>query len=155
MGTSSAYGGPGGGTPLVPTWLEPNGPAPSSPDGLPSDNEANPNNNDPLNQNPVAPNNLPIQAPLNTRRFTAARSNFSRFAASGGRNRTSLRRAISHYISTSSGGARQAARRMGSSHAAGGRLLGFLSEAVTRGAREALRALNLEGLAGQPIVLQL
>lgn len=151
MGTSSAYGGPGGSTPLVPTWLEPDGTPPSSPDGLPLDNGANPNNKDPLNQNPVAPNNLPVQAPLYTGRFTAPRSNFSRFAASGGRNRASLGRAISHYVSTSSGGSRQAARRMGSSRAAGGRLLGFLSDAVTRGAREALRALNLEGLAGQPI----
>ena len=40
---------------------------------------------------------------------------------------------------------------MGSSRAVGGRLLSFLSDTVTRGAREALRALNLEGLAGQPI----
>lgn len=151
MGTSSAYGGPGGSTPLVPTWLEPNGALPSSPDGQTSDNGGNPNNNNPLNQNPEAPNNLPILTPLNIGRFTAARSNFSRFAASGGRNRTSLGRAISHYVSTSSGGARQAARRMGSSRVAGRRLLGFLSDAVARGGREALRALNLEGLAGQPI----
>jgi hypothetical protein len=40
---------------------------------------------------------------------------------------------------------------MGSSRAAGGRLLGFLVEAQARGAREALRALNLEQLAGRPI----
>jgi hypothetical protein len=40
---------------------------------------------------------------------------------------------------------------MGSSRAAGGRLLGFLSDAVTRGAAEALRTLNLGALAGQPI----
>ena len=37
---------------------------------------------------------------------------------------------------------------MGSSHAAGGKLLGFLSNVVARGAHEALRALNLENLAG-------
>ena len=40
---------------------------------------------------------------------------------------------------------------MGSARGAGGRLLGFLSDAVTRGAREALRALNLGALAGRPI----
>jgi hypothetical protein len=40
---------------------------------------------------------------------------------------------------------------MGSSRAAGGRLLGFLSDAVARGAHEALRALNLGALAGRPI----
>jgi hypothetical protein len=40
---------------------------------------------------------------------------------------------------------------MGSSRTAGANLLGFLSDVSTRGAREALRALNLEGLAGRPI----
>ena len=40
---------------------------------------------------------------------------------------------------------------MGSSRAAGGRLLGFLADAATRGVRDALRTLNLEGLAGRPI----
>jgi hypothetical protein len=40
---------------------------------------------------------------------------------------------------------------MGASRGAGSRLLGFLSDAVARGAREALRALNLENLAGRPI----
>jgi hypothetical protein len=40
---------------------------------------------------------------------------------------------------------------MGASRGAGARLLGFLSDAQTRGVREALRALNLEALAGRPI----
>jgi hypothetical protein len=40
---------------------------------------------------------------------------------------------------------------MGSARGAGSRLLGFLSDAVTRGATEALRALNLGALAGRPI----
>lgn len=40
---------------------------------------------------------------------------------------------------------------MGSSRTAGARLLGFLSDAANRGAREALRALNLETLAGRPL----
>ena len=40
---------------------------------------------------------------------------------------------------------------MGTSRAAGARLLGFLSGAGVSGAREALRALNLENLAGRPI----
>jgi hypothetical protein len=150
MGTSSAYGGPGGSTPLVPTWLEPNGTPPPSPDGLPGNGDSQ-NNGEPLTPNAIPPNTLPVQPSPNPRRFVAARNNFSRFAGSGGRDRASLGRAVSQYVSTSSGGARQAARRMGSSRAAGGRLLGFLSDAVARGAREALRTLNLEGLAGRPI----
>lgn len=40
---------------------------------------------------------------------------------------------------------------MGASRAAGGRLLGFLSDAVSRGAGAALRALNFGALAGRPI----
>ncbi|GFO67491.1 hypothetical protein GMLC_10700 [Geomonas limicola] len=40
---------------------------------------------------------------------------------------------------------------MGSARGAGSRLLGFLSDAVARGATEALRSLNLGALAGRPI----
>jgi hypothetical protein len=40
---------------------------------------------------------------------------------------------------------------MGSARGAGSRLLGFLADAATRGATEALRALNLGALAGRPI----
>lgn len=40
---------------------------------------------------------------------------------------------------------------MGASRAAGSRLLGFLSDTVTRGASAALRALNLGSLAGRPV----
>lgn len=40
---------------------------------------------------------------------------------------------------------------MGASRGAGARLLGFLTDAQTRGGREALRSLNLEELAGRPI----
>lgn len=142
MGTSSSYGGPAGGTPLVPTWLEPAG------GGAPSPGEGD----------VAAPGALvdpllarPIPKPASATRFQAARGNFTRFAGSGGRDRTSLRRAIAGYVSKASGGTRQAARRMGSSVTAGANLLGFLSDVRARGAREALRALNLEGLAGRPV----
>ncbi len=40
---------------------------------------------------------------------------------------------------------------MGSSRGSGSRLVGFLSDAVARGAAEALRALHLGALAGRPI----
>ncbi|MGL6232750.1 Qat anti-phage system associated protein QatB [Aeromonas rivipollensis] len=84
-------------------------------------------------------------------RFSGARSNFTRFSGSGGSDRASLGRALSNYVSKSTGGSRQAAQRMGSSRAAGARLLGFLADAQARGVREALRELNLESLAGRPI----
>lgn len=80
-----------------------------------------------------------------------ARNSFTRFASSGGRDRRSLGRSVSRYVSTTTGGARTAAQRMGASRAAGSRLLGFLSDTVSRGAGEALRALNLGALAGRPV----
>jgi hypothetical protein len=149
MGTSSAFGGPAGGTPLVPSWLGTDGGAPAAPDGTGPD--GTPPGGSPPAVPPTPPPRAPIPVAGSAMRFAAARNNFSRFAGSGGRDRASLRRAVSHYVGTSSGGARAAAARMGSSRAAGGRLLGFLSDVVARGAREALRALNLGALAGRPI----
>lgn len=151
MGTSSAYGGPGGNTPLVPSWLgsdnmgggdTPQTAPDSAPGGIPPASEPNA---------PAPPNRPEIPAPGDSNRFTSARNNFTRFAHSGGSDRASLGRAVSGYVSTSSGGARQAAQRMGTSRGAGARLLNFLTAAQALGAKEALRALNLEGLAGRPI----
>lgn len=148
MGTSSPYGGPGGGTPLVPSWLGADGigDTPATPDGVPGTDPTAPA---PL---PPAPANRPdIPVPTYPNRFAGARSNFTRFAHSGGSDRASLGRAVSGYVSIASGGARQAAMRMGASRGTGARLLSFLTDVQARGAREALRALNLEGLAGRPI----
>ena len=147
MGTSTAYGGPGGGTPLVPSWLGSDaGGAPSAPPG-----DAAPDGNAPAPV-PVPPPNRPAMPRVaDPKRFTGARTNFTRFANSGGSDRVSLGRAVSRYVSTASGGTRQAAQRMGASRGAGARLLGFLSDAQARGAREALRTLNLEDLAGRQI----
>jgi len=148
MGTSNSYGGPGGGNPLVPSWLEGddgNGENVGPDVGAPQDGATPP-------KAPDAPQDrrLPEPPPLKDR-FTAARGNFSRFAGSGGSDRASLGRALSQYVSRSAGGSRQAAQRMGSSRRVGAQLFGFLSDAQARGAREALRALNLESLAGRPI----
>lgn len=145
MGTSSAFGGQGGGTPLVPSWLGDGGAPPAAPNADPAEDA----------QAPGAPTAPPASPPLppaaDPTRFTAARNSFSRFAGSGGSDRRSLGRAVSRYVGSSSGGARTAAARMGSARGAGSRLLGFLSDAVARGATEALRALNLGALAGRPI----
>lgn len=153
MGTSSAFGGQGGGTPLVPSWLDDNGAppsaAPNGQDGA-SSGDVVPNAQ-PLIAPPIPPPRPPIPPVGDPNRFSAARNNFSRFAGSGGRDQAALGRAISHYVGSSAGGARIAAMRMGSSRGAGSRLLGFLSDALARGATEALRTLNLGALAGRPI----
>ncbi len=160
MGTSSPYGGPGGDTPLVPTWLDGGGgPPPQIPDGAPSpDGHTDPANPIPGGGSPGGPvpprippgPRIPIPTPP-PRRFSAARTNFSKFAASGGSDRKSLGRAISGYVTTASGGSKIAAQRMGASRSAGARLVGFLSDATSRGAQTALRSLNLEALAGRPV----
>ncbi|MBI5942479.1 MAG: hypothetical protein HY859_18885 [Caulobacterales bacterium] len=143
MGTSNAYGGPGGGTPLIPSWLEPD--TPSAPPAAPADDAPPPPDGAPPPTMPA----LPAAAPAG--RFTAPRTSFTKFAASGGRDRVNLGRAVSGYVSGSSGGARQAARRMGSSRGATAGLVNFLADAANRGVREALRSLNLDALAGRPI----
>lgn len=146
MGTSTAYGGPKGGTPLVPSWIGSGGeggggtPAPSPPPNEGGDGATPPP--------PVRP---AIPAAADGNRFTNARTSFTRFAGSGGTDRVNLGRAISKYVSIASGGSQQAAQRMGASKDSGERLLGFLTDAQTRGVREALQALNLEALAGRPI----
>lgn len=154
MGTSSPFGGQGGATPLVPSWLGDDGAPPAAPGPAqpPQPDGDAPEPAPPADAAPVAPPPRPAIPPIaDPSRFSAARNNFSRFAGSGGADRGSLGRAVSHYVSTSSGGPRTAAARMGASRGAGSRLLGFLSDAVARGPAEALRALNLGALAGRPI----
>lgn len=146
MGTSSAFGGQGGNTPLIPSWLGEAGAPPAVPKGPPP-NGSPPHGTTPPGEPPKSP--LPPQA--DPSRFSGPRGNFSRFAGSGGSDRRSLGRAISQYVGSSSGGARAASARMGSARGAGSRLLGFLTDAAARGTAEALRALDLGALAGRPI----
>ena len=148
MGTSNAYGGPGGGTPLVPSWLGSDGPPTAPPAAAPPA----PSPDLDTEPAPVPPPALPpIPVAADANRFFNARNNFSRFATSGGTDRVSLGRAVSQYVSSAVGGGRSAAQRMGASRVAAGRLLNFLSNATVSGPREALRALNLQSLAGRPI----
>lgn len=150
MGTSNANGGQGGDTPLIPSWLPSNGSPPPAPEppAAPQPADPVPTAPPPAPTPPVLP---PIPPAAAVGRFTAARGNFSRFAGSGGTDRASLGRALSSYVSAASGGSRTAAQRMARSPASGVPLLSFLSGAVANGPREALRALNLERLAGRPI----
>lgn len=149
MGTSSAFEGQGGHTPLIPSWLDEPHEAPGSDASTSAEEPSNVPGQSTDSLGPLAQNGMPPIADPN--RFTAARSNFTRFARSGGRDRANLGRAISRYVGSSVGGSHSAAARMGSSRGSAGRLAGFLADAARRGAVEALRALNLEALAGRPI----
>ena len=155
MGTSNSYGGAGGGTPLVPSWLQGDGGGDAGEGGGgqadPGDG-APPNQDDGASSPPAAPPARPVAPKAgDSDRFTSARTNFTRFTSSGGGDRRSLGRAVSQYVSKSSGGSASAARRMGASRSTGAGLVSFLNDAVANGVREALRTLNLEGLAGRPI----
>ena len=178
MGTSGSYPGPSNKDPLVPDWLdseepgllpprdpgEPPGPLPPD-EELPVDHDGRPTDRSPVplpltqdgtptadpipGQRPQVPPANPTNLP--DKRFGSARSNFSRFARSGGANPSSLKRALHSYVATASGGPKTAARRMGASRQSTSKLLSFLSNAVSNSSAEALRALNLEALAGRPI----
>ena len=156
MGTSNAYRGAGGGTPLIPSWLQGDdggggGTAPPGDGAQPAPAPGAPPSAAPPSVPPAPAPRPAVPVPGNSDRFTAARTSFSRFASSGGSDRRGLGRAVSRYVSTAAGGSRRAAQRMGSSRGAGAGLVRFLNDASANGVREALRALNLESLAGRPI----
>lgn len=149
MGTSTSNkGARGKDTPLVPTWLDSDATF-AEPSAIDPTGGSSPI---PAPQDIPAPPSYPTIPPAaDPNRFRLPRSNFSRFARSGGSDRASLGRAVSGYIKQSSGGPRNAARSMGSSRKAGARLLGVLSDVAQRGVQEVLRSLKLESLAGRPI----
>lgn len=150
MGTSGSFGGPTSATPLVPTWLD-SDPVPAPGDAAPPESTAPVEGTTGDGSSPASPA-PPVASPAPApHRFSAARGNLSRYAGSGARDRASLGRAIAGYVSTASGGAHNATRRMGASRVAGARLLGFLADASARGPAEALRALHLESLAGRSV----
>jgi hypothetical protein len=148
MGTSGSYGGPSPGSSLVPTWVDPIRSPPIGP-GLPPPDGLVPGVVPPAV--PAPPPARPVPQPAPADNFTAPRTNFTRYAGSGGNDRASLGRAISGYVSGGVGGSRRAVQRMGSSRGTTARLATFLNNVSNQGAREALRLLNLEALAGRPI----
>lgn len=152
MGTSGQYGGPGSGTSLVPTWLEPSSSTSTPTGGGGAAPVGAPTNGGGAGGVPGAPPpRPPAEVSAVADRFAAARGNFSRFAGGGTGGGRSLGRAVSQFVSKSSGGAGRAARRMGASRVAGAGLAGFLADVRANGTREALRTLNLEALAGRSI----
>lgn len=151
MGTSKGYGGSVSG--LVPSWVDDVAPATtpgqSGEAGQPSNPSSDPNS--PNNPNPPGQGGQSGQRPVDnngTAKLQPARTQFTRFARTG--SRSALGRALSGYVRSGTGGAGRAARRMGASRAAAGRLLGVIRDVQRFGAAEVLRRLNLNGLAGRP-----
>lgn len=156
MGTSGSSGGPGGGTPLVPSWL---GDAPA---GLPPDADGDASPADGAEGHPgegdtgeatVTPDPLPPIPPTPPpARFQSARRNFSAFAGSGGTDGRALRRAARDYVRSGTGGNRNATRRMGAARAAAGGALGVFRGFQGDGTDATLRRFNLGNLVGRPVV---
>ncbi len=141
MGTSNPYGGQHQGS-LIPTWL--GGGDDSSP---PPPDDGNAPEDDPGQAIPKAPAERPDPVAIPSNQFSSARSDFTRFAKSGGSDSRSMGRSISKYVSSSAGGAKSAAQRMGASKVSGGNLARVLSSIRTEGLEKTLRTLNLKALA--------
>lgn len=157
MGTSKSYGGPTSGLvpsfvddPTPPTQPRPPATAPAPPNApaAPGGPSA-PQPTQPLAPAaPTVPRTPPRPDTQGTGSLGGARRNFTRFARTG--SRSSLGSALSGYVRSGTGGARRAARRMGSSRAAASGLLGVVRDFQRLGPTETLRQLNLAGLAAQP-----
>ncbi|WP_291985004.1 Qat anti-phage system associated protein QatB [Luteitalea sp.] len=148
MGTSGSSGGPGGRTPLVPSWLDdgPSGLLPGAPGGAPPDGgEQGDGPQQPPARLPPIPNAPPPA------RFQSARRNFSGFAGSGGTDGRALRRAVGHYVRSGTGGTRNATRRMAVSTRAASGALGVFRGIQRDGVEATLRRLNLRDLVGRPV----
>lgn len=152
MGTSKGYGGPSSG--LVPSWVDDPAPgvapAPAPAPGAPITPTTPGTPGQPAAPGSPARPQAPASQPDTSEAggLGGARGSFSRFARTG--SRSALGSALSNYVRNGTGGAGRAARRMGSSRAAGARLLGVVRNFATIGPAETLRQLNLAGLAGRP-----
>jgi len=150
MGTAGRSDGPNPGTPLIPSWLDdaPAGPPPAAPPEAPPGGEPPPVPQPPASSPGPLP---PMPPPPPPDRFRAARSNFTRFASSGGSNGRSLRRAARDYVRFGTGGSRNATRRMGASRTAARGVLGVFRDFQRDGVNATLRRLNLGDLVGRPL----
>lgn len=151
MGTSKGYGGPSSG--LVPSWVDDPTPgvgpiAPAPAPGAPA-TPGVPEPVAPAQPAPASPSRLPPRPDTSgAGGLGGARGGFTRFARTG--SRSAFGSALSNYVRNGTGGARRAARRMGSSRATGARLLGVVRDFQRLGPTETLRQLNLSSLAGRP-----
>lgn len=154
MGTAGSTKGSGANTSLVPTWMdEPaSGPLPGNEPAIPENGGEAPDGDAGTDDGPdngVMPARPDIVPPPEPERFRGARGNFTTFARSGGNDRPAMRRAARDYVRSGTRGSGNAVRRMGSSRAAAGGLLGVFRGIQRDGLQETLRYLNLGHLVGR------
>lgn len=144
MGTSTRNSGQSGHNPLLPTWLE-GDPLPASGTMTPEEIGTIPQQSG-LPQQPIPPEADP-------NRFRGPRTSFTHFATGGGRNSSSLKSGVSHYVSRSLGGSRNATKRLGASRTSTARLFGVLHTlSGAGGLQQVAHLLSLETLEGLPAV---
>ena len=181
MGTSNPFNGGNNRNPLVPDWVGGAGPGPAPPGAPPpgapgapgAPGGGNPGNGNPGGANPGGgnpgagpaaggngggPGEGDAPAP---NRFQIARTNFFKFAKSGGGGSGSggrgggtdrnLRRAVRSFVGKSSGGARRATQRMAAERSATASLGRILSTAGAAGIHETVRRLGFAQLATLPV----
>lgn len=155
MGTSASSGGPSGGVPFDPPWLDgigspqpdeggqPEGQGDDDVDGIAHDGSEPEQHPQPLSGTPgIAP----------PKRFQSARRALRDFVRTG--NRSSFRKAVGHYSRTGMGGARNVATRMRASARIAGSLFDILqaaSKAADPAVREWIAALTGRNAAAQDI----
>jgi hypothetical protein len=146
MGTSKGYSGPGSG--LVPSWADdPAAPTSEVQDGAGGNDGNGPDGGETATVQPATGTKPDVKTAAS---FRGARGNFTRFAKTG--SARALGSAVSSYVRTGTGGARQAAKRMGPSRASAAGLLGLARDFQQLGASGALARFDLATLAGRPAV---
>lgn len=163
MGTSKSYGGPSGGSGLLPSWAEPaipaipapvapGVPAPPPDGGVPSPEDGTAPNL-PLNpalpaQQGGAPATMPPQPQQPLNYWPAAKKNLTRYVSSG--KKRNLRAAARSYV-RARGGARGASASSTSGRQATSRFASFVSSVANNGIRETLKSFHLESQIGKSV----
>jgi hypothetical protein len=158
MGSSTRNKGQNGKTPLVPSWLDDNGGGDLTPDSPGNSQDHNGDNSIPGSpQNPKNSDGDGKQPDNNTarptqpdpQRFSAARSNFTRYIKSGGNNGGNLRRAVSSYIGHATGGSQNATKRLGAARISTAKLLSIIGVFTNSGVSATARLLHLGDIIGK------
>lgn len=149
MGTQRSSKGPGGGVPLVPSWVVPVEVAPEEQQAPPDEAqpEEAPEKEPQQEKKPkAAPFEAPALAPK--KRFQGASTNLGKFAQNG--KQSSLARGLGGYVRSGYGGAATGAKRMAGTARTAGRLYGGLIGFQNGENRPQEFGLDRAALSGKP-----
>jgi hypothetical protein len=158
IGSSTRNKGQNGKTPLVPSWLDDTGggdfisnspvnPQNSDGDDSAPDSQQTPQNPDGNEKQPD--NNTAQPAQPDPKRFSEARSNFTRYINSDGSGGGNLRRAVSSYVRQTTGGSQNATKRLGAARSSTAKLLSVIGSFASSGISATARLLHLGDIIGK------